>query len=134
MRLFCKTKDGGKASPVDGYFLFEIKPLCSVVLLKFNSGGREAFHTHAFNAYTWFLSGSLREEKYDGSYYEYTRGVLPKHTPRENNHRVVAGRDSWCLSVRGPWTDTWTENTETKKTTLTHGRRVVSETKQTRGN
>ena len=125
MRFFSKVKDGGSKSPVDGYFLFELKSVCSVVLLKFNQGGREAFHTHAFNAYTWFICGSLREEKYDGSYYDYVKSVLPKYTPRDNNHRVAAIKDSWCLSLRGPWCDTWTENTETEKVTLTHGRKVL---------
>ena len=55
MKLFSKCKDGGKESPVDGYFLIECKGLFSVALLKFNKGGREAYHTHAFDAYTWFL-------------------------------------------------------------------------------
>jgi len=47
MRLFQKAKDGGPESPVDGYFLIEIKSLFSIALLKFNNGGRENYHTHA---------------------------------------------------------------------------------------
>lgn len=125
MRLFSKAKDGGSQSPVDAFFLFEIKSLCSVALLRFNKGGRETFHTHAFNAFTWFINGSLLEEKYDGSIHVYTRSLLPKITKRDNNHRVKAFRTSWCLTVRGPWKDTWTEYHEDKKTTLTHGRKVV---------
>ena len=43
-RFFSKAKDGGKDSPVDGYFLIEIKWLFSVVLLKFNKGHRDNCH------------------------------------------------------------------------------------------
>jgi hypothetical protein len=59
MRFFHHGKDGGPESPVEGYWLFEIKWLCSIVLLKFNDGGREAYHSHAFNALSWLLKGDL---------------------------------------------------------------------------
>ena len=123
-------KDGGPESPVEGYFLFEIKGLCSVALLKFNKGTREAYHTHAFNALTWFIKGNMREEKFGcplGSV--YTRSLLPKVTMRDNNHRVVAEEDSWCVTLRGPWGKYWTEDNVTsgKHAVFTHGRVIVSE-------
>lgn len=34
MKFFSKAPDGGKDSEVDGYFLCEIKPLFSIVLLR----------------------------------------------------------------------------------------------------
>lgn len=129
MKFFTKMKDGGKDSPVDSYTLFEIKSLGSVMALKFNKGGRENFHSHAFNAYTWFISGSLVEEKVDGSLYQYKKSVIPKYTGRDNCHRVVAKKDSWCLTVRGPWCEKWYELTpeKDKKINLTYGRVVTSE-------
>jgi len=126
MRFFTKTKDGGPQSPVDAFFLFEIKSFASIAVLRFNTGCREAYHTHAFNALTWFLSGDLLEEKSDGSTKAYKRSLLPKFTRRDNNHRVLANRTSWCLTIRGPWVSTWTEDTDTTTTVLTHGRHVVS--------
>lgn len=128
MKFFTKMKDGGPDSPVEGYFLFEIKGLCSVALLKFNKGTREAYHTHAFNALTWFIKGNMREEKFRHSLCSvYTRSLLPKVTMRDNNHRVVAEEDSWCFTLRGPWSKYWTEtNPRTGATTkLTHGRIVI---------
>ena len=126
MRIFSKSKDGGPTSPVDAYFLIENKKLFSIALLKFNKGGREAFHTHAFNAYTWFLWGNLIEECYDERpYYKYKRSLKPKYTPREHNHRVSAFTDSWCLTIRGPWIKTWTEDQNGIKTTFTWGRKVL---------
>ncbi len=129
MRILSLSKDGGPDSPVDGYFLIEIKSLFSIVLLRFNEGGREAFHTHAFNALTWFLAGDMEEEDYDGRFRIYQRSLIPKYTPRSKNHRVWANRTSWCLSIRGPWSSTWTEDDETHHTVLTHGRKVVERNK-----
>ena len=126
MKFFCWSKDGGPESPVDAFFLFEIKSLGSVALLRFNKGGREAFHTHAFHALTWFIRGSLVEQDVDGSHHIYRRSWLPKLTHRTKNHRVIAYETSWCFTVRGPWASTWTEDTDTHRTVLTHGREIVS--------
>ena len=125
MKILKWSKDGGPESPVDAFFIVEIKSLFSVALLRFNKGGREAFHTHAFNAWTWFLWGDLVEEDINGEFHIYERNILPKITRRIKNHRVVANETSWCFTIRGPWSDTWTEDTETHHTVLTHGRRIV---------
>ena len=129
MKFLTKCKDGGPESPVDAYFLFEIKGLCSVALLKFNKGKREQYHTHAFHALTWFLKGDLVEEQISDrlEYKKYTKSLIPKLTTKWNLHRVKANEDSWCFTIRGPWCDTWTEYNEKSKvtTTLTHGRKVV---------
>lgn len=131
MKIFTKMKDGGPDSPVEGYFLFECKWLFSVALLKFNKGGREAFHTHAFNALTWFLKGELEEEDISGEKYKYSKSIFPKITLREKTHRVLAYKDSWCFTLRGPWVDTWTEVSKEAKTytVFTHGRRVLARLK-----
>ena len=130
MRILSRTKDGGPDSPVDGYFLIEIKSLFSVVLLRFNEGGRESFHSHAFNALTWYISGDLVEQDINGEYYIYERSIIPKLTRRSKNHRVIALTNSWCFSIRGPWSSTWTEDDETHHTVLTHGRKVVERIKR----
>lgn len=127
IKLLTKCKDGGPESPVDAYFLIEWKGVFSVALLKFNKGRREAYHTHAFHALTWFLFGELEEQQFGRSSKKYKRGFLPKVTKRDNLHRVKAYKNSWCITLRGPWRDTWTEYCETsnKLTTLTHGRIVM---------
>ncbi len=127
MKLFKKCKDGGSESPVDAFFLIECKSLFSVAILRFNKGGREAFHTHAFSAYTWFLSGVLVEEDVSGELFAYSRKLKPKKTLRSKNHRVLAIRDSYCLTVRGSWVDFWTEYNmdEDKTSVFTWGRKKV---------
>lgn len=131
MLLFKKRKDGGKSSPVDAYFVCEIKGLVSIAFLKFNKGGREAFHTHAFDALTWFLSGDLVEEDVDGSTYSYKRSLIPKFTSKLKNHRVKAAKDSWCFTLRGAWDKTWTEYNKEEDTTTTfsHGRNIINKSK-----
>jgi hypothetical protein len=135
MRFFSKAKDGGPASPVDAYFLFEIKWLGSVALLKFNKGGRGAFHTHAFNALTWFIKGDIIEQTLETepgaaitaySSRAYTRSLLPKFTPRTQCHRVFAHKTSWVFTIRGPWAKRWTEvSPQGELTTFESGRKVV---------
>jgi hypothetical protein len=130
MKIPSWSKDGGPDSPVDGFFLIEIKSLFSIVLLRFNEGCREAHHSHAFHALTWFIRGDLVEEDINGEYHVYERSIIPKVTRRSKNHRVIAWTDSWCLSIRGPWKSTWTEDTDTHHTVLTHGRKIVERTEK----
>tara|TARA_R110000744_G_scaffold237751_1_gene355171 strand:- start:215 stop:622 length:408 start_codon:yes stop_codon:yes gene_type:complete len=113
--IFKKTKDGGPLSPVDAFFLCEFKNYFSIALLRFNEGGRESFHSHAFNAYTWFLWGDLEEQVLDYStktgyrVKPYKRRLEPKVTSRDRLHRVKASKPSWCFTVRGPWVKEWKE-------------------------
>jgi hypothetical protein len=132
MKLFQHSTDGGKNSGVTAFFIVEIKPLFSIVLLHFRNGTREAYHSHAFNAITWFLSGKVIEHriypKQPNTEFNrtYTKSIKPKFTPRENYHKVESLGDTWAISFRGPWKDKWQEYTPDKEfVTLTHGRHIV---------
>lgn len=126
MKILQKAPDGGAGSGVDGYFLVEIKPAFSVVLLRFSPGTREAFHSHAFNALTIWLRGSVLEHDVDPD-------VMPKRfcagrikfTPRARFHKVEALATTWALSFRGPWVDRWLEKRGDRIVQLTHGRVLV---------
>ena len=63
MRFFSKVKDGGPESTVDAYFLIEIKNWFSIALLKLHKCSRENYHSHAFNALTWFIKGDMVEHR-----------------------------------------------------------------------
>lgn len=132
MKLFTKQSDGGKTSGVTAYTLIEWKPVFSLMLLHFNPGTREAFHSHAFNAVTLWLKGRVEEQRL----FTWRGGTLTllrtffkagqwKKTTRDNLHRVNALGHAWALTFRGPWKDTWQEFREGKLVTLTHGRKVV---------
>lgn len=120
--------DGGNDSGVTGYWLFESKNICSIAFLHFEKGTRENYHSHAFNAVTWFLWGEVEEQHLDGTIIRWKGSLWPKFTSRSTFHRVNAVRDTWALTFRGPWQKEWEEYNPTSKefTTLTHGRIVIA--------
>jgi quercetin dioxygenase-like cupin family protein len=124
MKLFRKSWDGGNGSGVTGLFLVEIKPLFSIVLLRFSKGSREAYHSHAFNALTVWLYGRVLEHMLSGETLTW-RGGQVKLTPRDVFHRVEAIETSYALCFRGPWSDTWQESRLGRLITLTHGRKEL---------
>lgn len=129
--LTCRT-DGGPNSTVTGFWLIEIKGLFSIVFLKFNKGSREAYHSHAFNAFTWFLKGKVDEDILGGPILRWLPSFKAKFTPRSNFHKVFALEDTYALSFRGPWTKTWQEYIPKTKEfhTLTHGRTIIKREKR----
>jgi len=128
VKLFRKSPDGGANSGVTGYFLVEIKPLFSIVLLRFSAGSREAFHEHAFSALTLWLSGEVEEHRIDGAFdfiTHFPQAGRFKFTPRNCFHKITCMRPAWALSFRGPWIDYWREKRGDKTVWLTHGRKEV---------
>lgn len=133
MKFCFKAKDGGPDSKVTGYWLIESKELFSIVLLRFDKGSREAYHTHAFNAVSWVLRGHLREfiktSKYDRfQCVDMLPSWKPIYTPRERFHKVEGIADvTWVISFRGPWFNIWKEwlPATNSNINLTHGRVAV---------
>lgn len=125
MKFFEVAKDGGQKSHVTGFWVLEIKSLFSIVFLKFAKGTREAYHTHAFNAFTWFLKGSVTEYHKDGAVIPWKPSLWAKYTPRTCFHKVYAHEDTYAFSIRGPWLNRWKEYLpETGEVIeLTHGRK-----------
>lgn len=126
MKFFKKSHDGGEDSGVTGFWLVEWKNGFSLVFLKFSNGSREAFHSHAFNARTWWLWGEVEEEHLDGTKKTWKPSLRSKFTPKECFHRIISKGTSFAFSVRGPWATTWKEYKNEEFITLTHGRKRVS--------
>jgi hypothetical protein len=123
-------KDGGGESTVSGLYVLEVKSLFSIVLLRFGPGSREAFHSHAFNCWSWVLGWKcLQEEHMDGSINLLPASRLQRWlgfgTYRNTFHKVSSWGTTWVLSFRGPWSPYWKEylELESRGRTLTHGRR-----------
>ncbi len=133
MKFLKYGKDGGPASTVTGFWLIEIKSLFSIVLLRFDEGSRENYHSHAFNALTWWLRGEVDEHHVDGRVLRWTPSFMPKYTPKSCFHKVFALKRTYALSIRGPWGKTWFEyqNKTNLLTTFAHGRRVLSRQERT---
>lgn len=131
MKWLWNAKDGGPESRVWCWGL-ECKWAFSVLLLKFEQGSREAFHSHAFNAVSWIISGALYEtiRLACGNHRSvlYTATLRPIFTPRDRFHKVY-GLDpvTWVITFRGPWVNHWLEATPAEGTyTLTHGRKRIA--------
>lgn len=122
MKLFQSAPDGGKSSGVTAYFLFESKRFGSIALLRFSNGSREAFHSHAFHALTWWLKGSVTEHHVSGDSLKWNPSFKPKLTRRSCFHKVEAHEVTWAFTIRGPWADNWKEKRGDNIVTLTHGR------------
>lgn len=133
MKFLEVSKDGGPDSSVWAYWLFEIKSLASVALLRFEGASRDAYHSHAFDCVSWVLRGELAEDvldpEGDADLNRYPASLRPVVTRRETFHKVDSVRTdgpTWVLTFRGPWVDRWREwSAERGHETLTHGRRVV---------
>lgn len=126
VEFFKKSHDGGKDSGVTGYWLIECKGLFSIVLLRFSMGSREAFHSHAFNAVTWWVKGCVFELFRDDAEVKFwAPSWKPKYTPRGCFHKIMALEPSWAISFRGPWQKNWQEHKDGETYTLTSGRERV---------
>ena len=138
-RMFSVRSDGGKDSGVTAYFLIEWKPIISIAILHFKPGTREAYHTHAFNALTWWLKGKVTEAKLNAAFNgkgellnqggditkDYKPSFKPKFTARSNFHKVIAHEDTYALTFRGPWHNQWMEFNNKKIVNLTNGRKEI---------
>jgi hypothetical protein len=136
MRLFYRGKDGGPESTVWGFWLIEWKRLFSVVLLCFEDGTRDVYHSHAFSTVSWVLKGRLQEEVVRTQQqieegrpperFTYRPSWRPIWTPLSRFHQVRSVGRSWVISFRGPWRDVWCELLPgIGYRMLTHGRRIV---------
>jgi hypothetical protein len=119
------SKDGGPESHVYMYGI-ECKRLASALVLRFEDGSREAYHSHAFNAISTVLKGWLSEHFVGGAVCVHEVGDLV-YTSRACTHMVHSSGRTWVLSFRGPWRDTWVDIdvATMRSTTLTHGRQEV---------
>lgn len=123
--LFMESgKDGGPKSLVTGFWLVRIKWLFTIAVLRFDRGTREAYHSHAFNSWSWLLSGGLLEQLLHGGANAHKPSWRPIRTDRETFHKVHGiGDANWVLTIRGPWQKTWMEVDEAGDTVLlTHDR------------
>jgi len=121
-------KDGGVESTVWGFFAIEIKRLFSAVLLRFDHGSRDAYHTHAFDCFSWVLRGKLIEYHLGGKTEVHEASWMPFITRKDTFHMVKVSGRAWVLSFRGPWVNEWLEYlpSERRYVMLTHGRKELT--------
>jgi len=124
--MFKASKDGGPDSTVWMYGI-EIKWLFSILLLRFEDGSRDAYHSHAFDCVSWVLRGELFEQFRARAPNRYRPSWRPIITRTYDFHKVTSIGRTWVLTFRGPWGRTWQEHIPGGDTyTLERGRRRVS--------
>lgn len=81
-------------------------------------------HLHGFYRVKWKNNITKKIRLFGGP------SFIPKYTPRSTFHRVNALEDTYALTFRGPWSNTWYEyNPNTKEyIEMTHGRKVINRT------
>lgn len=109
MAILKAGKDGGKESTVWGIWFPEFKKLFSICFLVFYGKSREAYHTHAFNCWSWVLRGKLVENMLDGRVVEHRASIWPVKTYRDTFHKVDSVGTTYVISFRGPWQNHWYE-------------------------
>jgi hypothetical protein len=121
-------KDGGPESKVFGKWIFRIKSLFTMAVLRFDEGSREAYHAHAFNCVSWVLRGELEAHMFDGTVNTYRPSFRPIVTRRDTFHKVYGRAPAtWVFTLRGPWVNQWKEYIpeSSKMVTLTHNRKEI---------
>jgi hypothetical protein len=127
MSIFKLAKDGGPNSKVFGFWIIEWKSVFSIAILMFEQGSRECYHSHAFDAISWLLSGGLKEVTIDGEVVVYGPSFSPIITKKSRTHKVYGlSSKNWVLTFRGPWNKTWTEIDENGAKRLTNHRVEVN--------
>lgn len=129
MKILKKSSDGGKNSGVTAYFLIEWKKLFSIALLRFSDGTRKNYHTHAFDAITWFVKGKgVEEQRLGFGNKHFSPSFIPKITRKDNFHRIKSIGTNWAITFRGRWQNHWSEYNAEKNEyiLLTHGRKVLT--------
>ena len=105
----------GKGS-VTRYTLIEIKWLFSIYFHFIDTDFQDRFHTHAFNAIGWTISGGYFEEVMNGigntsTYTSYIKGL--RYIPKLLNHKILKAEENTCtILFTGPYSSIWTEETE----------------------
>lgn len=104
---------------VTRYTLIEIRNLFSIYFHHIETLDQDRFHTHAFNAHVWILSGGYIDEIKDGIgpdkktvIRKYKKGDY-RYIPREMNHRLKEAEEGTIsLLITGPYSTIWTEETD----------------------
>jgi hypothetical protein len=126
-----KSIDRGDGHIVQ-YTIFESKYLFSVLIFNWKSIKQDRFHSHAFSALCFLLSGSYEEETFNGVEIKpntVDRWMKPRLLSKSYTHRILrAMPNTWTLVLVGPWQKYWYEYFAETKTwvKLKWGRVVLS--------
>jgi hypothetical protein len=114
------------------YTIFESKYLFSIIIYHWKTIKQNRFHSHAFPALAFLLSGSYDEEVVvAGKISRRTVSSIlkPRFLPRNYTHRILQARPkTWTIVFTGRWIKHWYEYFDDSKQWVkyTWGRKVIS--------
>lgn len=117
---------------VDRWTIFENKHIGGIYFHSWHTIKQDRFHTHAFAGIAWLISGSYEEEYLVGDV-SHTKIISPgiRYIPKNYNHKILKSEpNTYSLLIAGPWSRTWTEETDEWKRVLTWNRNVVNKTRK----
>jgi len=101
------------------YTLFEWKKLFSIIIYHWKTIKQNRFHSHAFPAYAFLLSGKYIEEVIEnGKVVQKTvnQRFKPRFIPKKYIHRILRAEPrTWTIVFVGRWMDYWFEYFDNKK-------------------
>jgi hypothetical protein len=118
------------------YVLFEHKNLFSVILYNWKTIKQNRFHSHAFAAIAFLLSGSYNQARFSkGVRWTETvnQWLKPRYLPKNYTHCILdAAPNTWTLVLTGPWIKYWYEYFDDTNTWVkyTWGRKVVEKSNE----
>lgn len=113
------------------YTIFELKWLFSIIIYNWKTIKQNRFHSHAFPAYAFLLSGEYEEEVIRNgvmSKRTVNQWMRPRWLPRNYTHRILTAKPgTWTIVFVGPWRKTWYEWFEEENVWVKYawGRQVV---------
>jgi hypothetical protein len=113
------------------YTIFENKSLGGIWVYNWKTILQNRFHTHAFSAYAFLLSGGYIEEVIeDGKILTkyVSNWMRPRYLPENYCHRILrAEPNTWTIVFFGKWVPNWWEYFNDTKTWVKYswGRVVV---------
>lgn len=115
------------------YTLFESKKHFGIIIYHWKTIRQNRFHSHAFPAYAFLLSGSYTEEVIqDGVIVqrEVNNRFKRRYIPRNYIHRILKAKpQTWTIVFTGKWQPFWYEYFDSTKKWVkyTWGRKKVKE-------
>jgi|TARA_R110000868_G_scaffold74337_5_gene214931 hypothetical protein len=113
------------------YTIFENKFFGGIWIYNWKTILQNRFHTHAFSAYAFLLSGSYTEEVIqDGKILTrvVSQWMRPRRLPKNYCHRILrAEPNTWTIVFFGKWEPNWWEYFNDTKTWIQYawGRKMV---------
>jgi hypothetical protein len=125
----CKTFKLGEGH-VKRYTIIEIKSLFSIYIHEIETRCQDRFHTHAFNAVGWTITGGYLEEQLPSINHTCPGKIVKvsgiRRIPRELNHKLLrALPNTHTILFTGAYSHLWTEEDDTEVKLITAHQQIV---------